>query len=63
MKFELTEKQMAQVKEWRKTLPQPKLSGTIGDRISYTFVPTSIGDFVTVQDAVSGEKLDITGDL
>lgn len=70
MKFELSEEQIQQVKEWdnpktgHKCSLKPndyseKYCGAVGGHLKYTFIPTSIGTFVEVKCAC-GEMLDIS---
>lgn len=59
MKFELSEKQIEKLKEWQEAIH--KIYGEYGS-YTYTFHPTGIGDVITVQGEVMGNKhiIDLT---
>lgn len=59
MKFELTEKQIKRVEEWKKTVP-PMPKGSIGSRWVYTFIPTHTLLVVKVMDAHTKMEIDVT---
>lgn len=65
MKFELDADQRALFASWARELKvmHPEPPTAIGGRYSFCFVPTSIGNFVTVKDCMSGKELDLTGNL
>ena len=42
---------------WENGVPY---TGTIGGGVTYSFTATGLGYIVTVQEAITGEKLDIT---
>ena len=87
MRFELNEKQVKQLNEWKekvyakgverqkKTVKKSDpfyssfvdswemgypYTGTIGGQFKYQFTPNSIGETVSVVDAVTGENLELT---
>lgn len=58
MLFQLTNKQLEKIAEWRKSLEkEPKTA--IGGAMTYSFTPTSIGVIVKVI-YFDGSELDIT---
>jgi hypothetical protein len=59
MKFELSEKQMSELKEWQEAIH--KIYGDYGS-YTYCFRPTGIGEVVTVSSDLVGDKhvLDLT---
>jgi hypothetical protein len=58
MKFEINDKQVKQIKEWKDTLPKIP-TGVTGDGYTYCFGYTSVGDVVTVK-RFDGHEIDIT---
>lgn len=53
---------LERVKSWVKN-QKDKYSdktGTIGDRFSYRFTPTSLGTIISVIDSLTNEEIDIT---
>lgn len=59
MKFELTEGQLEKLKEWDKTHACGAMSGAIGGRVGFKFIPTGLGMIVDVE-CICGEKLSLT---
>lgn len=57
MKFELTEEQIFQYKEWRKT--KEVYCGAAGGCYTFNFTPTGIGEIVTVECS-DGTKINLT---
>lgn len=64
MKFELTDSQLEQIKQWDH--PQTghkcnvnKQGDVLGARLEYIFIPTGLGDIVKVR-CECGAELDIT---
>lgn len=57
--FELTDGQQYKLNTWIRLLPQSSTT-TIGDRFSYTFIPTSVGVFITVKDFYTGKEIELT---
>ena len=56
--FELTDEEYQKFIDWHYSLPEVD-SGVCGGRYSFTFVPTSIGCFVTVKDCVTKKELEL----
>lgn len=59
MDFKLSEEQFKKFKEWSSKNSEA-YTGAIGGRYTFLFTVTSIGEFVTVEDLVTKEKLDLT---
>ena len=70
MNFELSKEQIEKIREWDNPKTGHKCSlqsnefsdkyvGAIGGHLSYTFIPTGLGNVVTVKCAC-GEELNIT---
>jgi hypothetical protein len=57
--YEFSVEQNKKLRAWIAKLP-PAPSTAVGGRLSYNFVPTSIGTLITVNDCVSGEELDLS---
>lgn len=62
--FDLDEQQVKKGNDWavRHKCSRKGHYGTVGDKFSFTFVPTGIGTFVTVHCSCGKEK-DLTGDV
>jgi hypothetical protein len=58
MKFELTEKQLKQLKEWQDELEPLKVGG-IGGGTWFMFCPTGLGNIVKVRRE-DGQEIDLT---
>lgn len=58
--FTIDDETFEKITEWKKTLPDQDVCGTIGDRFQYIFSTTSLGVSVVVKDCVSGESKDFT---
>jgi hypothetical protein len=64
--FSLTNEELERIKEWDNTHEctikrkhnMDRYVGAIGGRLSITFIPTSIGTFITVK-CCCGEELDV----
>lgn len=56
--FVITEEQRKKIQEWDKC--KGKYAGAIGGRLSYTFIPTSIGEILTVACSRCKEELSFT---
>lgn len=59
MIFSLTLKQQKIVDAWMDSLPDA-YTGAVGGRFTYSWTPTSIGDLISVKDAITGQELDLT---
>lgn len=59
MVFALDAEQTRKLNAWDDALPDAD-PGAVGGRLSFTFVPTSIGTFVTVTDCISQTELDLS---
>ena len=57
MKFELTDEQVKKFDEWRDG--HEKVHTTINGRYNFIFSPSSIGTFVSVEDGLTSEILDL----
>lgn len=57
--FALDAEQTQKLQAWDDALPD-EYTGAVGGRLSFTFVPTSIGTFVTVHDCITQTELDLS---
>ena len=62
--FRLDKNQIVLFETWRKEVLKTNEPQTAaGGRFTFMFTPTTIGTIVTVEDAVTKRKLDLTGNL
>ncbi len=56
--FELSEEESEKSRKWIKKQKKKhgENTGTMGDRFSYIFTPTGLGDIVYILDGMTGEK-------
>lgn len=57
--FKLSDDDWQKVAEWKEGLPKVE-EGSIGGRYTYSFIPTSLGVVVQIEDCISKEVLDLT---
>jgi len=60
LSFKLTEKQKIKLDEWKSQQVEKDKVGTIGDRYTYSFTPTSLGIIVIVKDNVTNSEINLT---
>lgn len=58
--FSLTEKQKQKIKNWISELPELVSIANWYDRVSYTFIPSSIGCRIVVKDIFTENEIDVT---
>ena len=60
--FTLDADQQKKLIEWVEQLDPPleAYAGATGGRFTYSFTPTSLGLITTVEDGLSGQKIDLT---
>ena len=58
--FSLTEEQKIKLDEWKSQQVEKDKVGTIGDRYTYSFTPTSLGIIVIVKDNVTNSEINLT---
>lgn len=60
MIFQIDEETTKKIQEWKNSLKDPDTCGTIGDRFTYSFTPTSLGCIIKVKDGLTSEEKDFT---
>ena len=60
LSFKLTEEQKIKLDEWKSQQVEKDKVGTIGDRYTYSFTPTSLGIIVIVKDNVTNSEINLT---
>lgn len=61
IKFELSEKEESAAKEFENTHKHPEIyKGAIGGHIQYVFIPTSLGNAITVKCSICDAEENIT---
>lgn len=60
IKFSLTKEQEKKLNKWIKKGNRNVSRATTGERLRYCFMPTAIGTIVFVQDAVTGEEINLS---
>ena len=58
--FSLTEEQKIKLDEWKSQQAEEDKVGTIGDRYTYSFTPTSLGLATVVKDNVTNSEINLT---
>ena len=58
--FSLTEEQKIKLDEWKSQQAEEDKVGTIGDRYTYSFTPTSLGIIVIIKDNVTNSEINLT---
>lgn len=61
MKFELSKEQVKKFKEWKESLGKDGYD-SFGVRFAFRFVPSGLGDSVTVIDLYTKQELDLSDD-
>ena len=60
LSFKLTEEQKIKLDEWKSQQVEKDKVGTIGDRYTYSFTPTSLGLIAFVKDNVTNSEINLT---
>lgn len=62
MTFQLNSNQLKRFRKWAKSLPKNEdpLDSFCTSRFTFSFIPSGIGDTVTVEDCITGINFDLT---